>query len=1424
MAYDIGPRIGIDGEREYREQIKNINQQMKTLDSQLQLTASGFTEETSAQEKARAKTETLTKQISLQEQKLKEQTEMLERSKEKTGETSTQTQKYQEIVNKTKTKLNQMKADLEKTSESTKTMGDRMKEAGEKIQNAGAKMKGLGDNMNKYVSAPLGAIAGISVKSFNELDDAMDITIQKTGATGKEAEDLKQAFKDVAGSIEGANASFEDSAKAVGEINTRFGFTGKQLDTVSKDFLKFAQVNGSDVEGSVQAVSRAMENAGADASEYKDYLDALTVAGQKSGISIDKLSENLTKYGAPMRQLGYDAKESIAIFSQWEKSGVNVETAFTGMRTAVNKFNKEGKDAKTEFKKLVTGIKNGTVDSATAMKYFGSKAGTEMIEVIKEGKFEFDDMIDAITGSKGALDNTFDGIIDDGDKAKEAINKMKIRLGELGSEIIERGAPILEKLLDGVSGLLEWFNKLPDGVQNVALAIGGLGIAGGPAMSAIGRLTEGIGKVTGGIGSLIEKAGSGEGVLGGLGTKIGGLVGSTSLLSEALVIGGPAVLAFGAALASIGDAIFNCDKPLKDFAEDITASLPNVENYENYINSATSALSNFSIEQTAAGQHISEYDEQIRSSIGNIHTIAAAAAEESRQFTEAEWAQIQELIGAIEDYTNKKIEAYEQQQKVVASMAEMEVEMTKERSAELVKAAEDTKNQTIAIANQQYQQLLTEAETMFAAGEIEKAAYDEMRENATKAYNDQVAKANKAYADTNAIISEKFLDQNVLTNDNIKMWDEYFSALESANTDYEAAVSMIRDKERQGLITHQMAEAEIADAAEKVEQGRLDMQKKMMQEAADNWDEQTADYVSYWMTMASNTELYGGKVSDKERDFIKDFIEIVDTLPDEMKDTAKEAMEGFGQEMSNRQPSLFDKAASIAGGIINTLNKAFDIHSPSRVMAGIAKNVWAGFENETAKQTKVIGQQAADVVKQIITGINGAKENAEKSAAELGDLYVSAAKKKLSDLEALHRINEVGEVQFWQSVLASTKKGTRAYTDALIELTKAKDSLSADVTKLSEDYASNIAKVRETLNADLKKVNDDLKTNVRNVNKTLSDGIKSLRENYRKAVSDRASEIKGSMGLFDEVKIEEGLSSSELIQNLRGQVNAIKEWDGLLDTLRERISNKELLKELESQGVDSIDTLRSIAEMSDKELSTYQSLYAKKNKYATERAKTENEELRQETEAEIEQMRADAAKQIKKLNEDAEKQRKNLEKQAQKDVAALTKQYAKDLAALGVTAGTSGKDIGKQIANGIGSGFKTAMKDVKATTKNELDSLLKTIKKKLGIASPSKVYAGIGEFMAEGLGVGFEKEMKTVSEDMADAMRINRSFSNAFAMARTSRFDYPAAGSVPGRAGQVAAVDAVGAMKQALQGVKIVLDDEVAGRFVEKTVTDIVYS
>lgn len=70
--------------------------------------------------------------------------------------------------------------------------------------------------------------------------------------------------------------------------------------------------------------------------------------------------------------------------------------------------------------------------------------------------------------------------------------------------------------------------------------------------------------------------------------------------------------------------------------------------------------------------------------------------------------------------------------------------------------------------------------------------------------------------------------------------------------------------------------------------------------------------------------------------------------------------------------------------------------------------------------------------------------------------------------------------------------------------------------------------------------------------------------------------------------------------------------------------------------------------------------------------------------------------------------------------------------------------IGKNIVEGIKNGFVNMWNSFKQTVENVFTGLVDGVKSFLGIASPSKVFAGIGGYMAEGLGQGFDKEFTNV--------------------------------------------------------------------------------
>lgn len=75
--------------------------------------------------------------------------------------------------------------------------------------------------------------------------------------------------------------------------------------------------------------------------------------------------------------------------------------------------------------------------------------------------------------------------------------------------------------------------------------------------------------------------------------------------------------------------------------------------------------------------------------------------------------------------------------------------------------------------------------------------------------------------------------------------------------------------------------------------------------------------------------------------------------------------------------------------------------------------------------------------------------------------------------------------------------------------------------------------------------------------------------------------------------------------------------------------------------------------------------------------------------------------------------------------------------------------VGKQMVEGVWQGIKNAASWFTSQVKSFFKGIVDAVKKTLGIASPSKVFAGIGGYMAEGIGVGFSDEIGAVKDDIA---------------------------------------------------------------------------
>lgn len=370
-------------------------------------------------------------------------------------------------VGKYETALDNLGKESDETAGALDKTGKSAQEATDGGLNAfGVAVGNLAANVIGKLIDKLVELGGAVKDAFIDFDEGADNAIKATGATGDAAAELTKSYGNVAKSILG---DFGDIGDTLGEVSTRFGYTGDALEETTRQFIKFADVNRVDAKTAVELVSRAMNNAGIKSEDYAEVLDELTAASQASGLGVDKLAESLTKNGSTMRSLGFNTEETIAMLAQFEAAGVNSETALAGLKTAVKNWGKEGKNANDEFHNVITAIKTAPDEmSATqaAFDAFGGKAGTELAEAIRTGKFAYDEFLGTLAESQGTVNATYEATQDGADKAKLAIQNMKTTAAELVSNFLDKYGPQIEKGIEKITGMLEKaVPKIEKGIQ-----------------------------------------------------------------------------------------------------------------------------------------------------------------------------------------------------------------------------------------------------------------------------------------------------------------------------------------------------------------------------------------------------------------------------------------------------------------------------------------------------------------------------------------------------------------------------------------------------------------------------------------------------------------------------------------------------------------------------------------------------------------------------------------------------------------------------------------------------------------------------------------------------------------------------------------------------------------------------------------------
>ena len=306
-------------------------------------------------------------------------------------------------------------------------------------------------------------LAQAAKDAWEAYDEGKDIITALTGASGENAKELTGVYNNLGKTIK---ADFTEIGNAVGEVNTRFDLTGDELETVAGQFLKFSQINNTDVKSSIDNVQQSMAAFGVSSDDTTLFLDSLTAASQSSGVSVDTLTSALKSNAPALNEMGYSAQESIDLISSLSKNGVEVSDVMAGMKKAFANAAKSGRPLRTELNLVEIGVKNNASEVAAtqkAMELFGNKAGPALAKAMREGRLSFSDFSGEMQDFNGTVNTTFDEIQDAGDKVGLAMQNIRLKAAELMQGLLDKHGPEIEEFLEKV--ITELLPKLFDALD-----------------------------------------------------------------------------------------------------------------------------------------------------------------------------------------------------------------------------------------------------------------------------------------------------------------------------------------------------------------------------------------------------------------------------------------------------------------------------------------------------------------------------------------------------------------------------------------------------------------------------------------------------------------------------------------------------------------------------------------------------------------------------------------------------------------------------------------------------------------------------------------------------------------------------------------------------------------------------------------------
>lgn len=497
-------------------------------------------------------------------------------------------------------------------------------------------------------------------------------------------------------------------------------------------------------------------------------------------------------------------------------------------------------------------------------------------------------------------------------------------------------------------------------------------------------------------------------------------------------------------------------------------------------------------------------------------------------------------------------------------------------------------------------------------------------------------------------------------------------------------------------------------------------------------------------------------------------IETISTLVENLTENANTVIEAgiqiilaLGEGLIAALPQLIETVPQIVINIANVINdnapKLIDtaLYLITRLAVGLVQAIPTLVVNIPKIIEAIVAAfmafQWLNLGKQLIDGVaNGVKKAGESMATAAKNAF-SKFKAKITGSEVATELKNIGKyiidgiVGGIKNSLSKIANIAGKIKDTLLSKLKGLFKIASPSKLMKEEVGTYIG---EGIAVGIEESGQMAVDAAEDVADKIADTLTQKRDSLQSKLADYGE-------LFERVKTEDG---KELFQlgNLKDDIKQLEKYGDAIEKLKEKGISDSLMGEIAGMGVgDALDYMNKLLSMSDTKLDEYVSLFEQKQQMA-QAAASRFYGIGAEVSESMQAVSAEGVSEgIAEQQPLVAEQAKQLTETAKEEIAG----YQTDF-----------KAVGESLMEGVAKGVRDGQSGVVNAVAKALQAAVRAAKKEMDINSPSRVMAKIGDYMAQGVGVGWSDRMDSVSDTISGSLSdgFSRRMSDAYEKMRAA--------------------------------------------------------